>query len=148
MVALHGNDLVQAHAAFMSAQGLSVRHRVPFRNVLGYRLAAVSIAGIGTAIAQVVDAAAQIRLVKLRAAMSLYRQEHGSWPPDLTELLGPYLAAIPLDPWRTPGRELRYSAEERRLYTVGPNGHDDGGRFIDEFSRGIGSDDYGIRLPE
>jgi hypothetical protein len=70
-----------------------------------------------------------VRLVRLRSAMALYQMEHKRWPSRLPDLQGPYIPALPLDPWSTPQEALRFSAAESRLYSVGLNRRDDLGSF-------------------
>jgi hypothetical protein len=60
-------------------------------------------------------------------ALERYRLERGDWPSELKSLVPAYLPAVPLDPFD--GQAMRY----RRLpdgvivYSVGPDGQDDGG---------------------
>jgi hypothetical protein len=147
LAALRAGDLVRAHQAVTSADTSLEGGGMPTRNALGHRLVAASIAGMAAPIAQSVDAMAQLRLIRLRAAMALYHLEQGSWPARLDELRDRHLASMPLDPWSTQPQGFRYSVAERRIYSVGPDQRDDNGRFTDDFSHRGSSDDYGLRLP-
>lgn len=67
-------------------------------------------------------------LGQLAFALAAYRSDHGRYPVNLNELSPKYIAKIPSDGFAD--GELHY---ERRgdgflLYSVGPNGRDDGGR--------------------
>jgi hypothetical protein len=55
------------------------------------------------------------RLEHLRtfAALKLYHREHGTFPADLTALVGPYLSSAPTA-WSDPDRKFEY--------VPGPNG--------------------------
>lgn len=62
-------------------------------------------------------------------ALARYRDDHGGDLPDRLEYLVPhYLPRLPADLYR-PGQPLIYRAEDAgfRLYSVGPNGTDNGG---------------------
>lgn len=62
-------------------------------------------------------------------ALQSFRQEHGKFPASLNQLAPSYLARVPTDPFGR-GKVLRYvrkSAREYSLYSVGPDGKDDGG---------------------
>jgi hypothetical protein len=82
----------------------------------------------------------------LQAAFALvaFQRDHGKYPAKLDELAGHYLAKIPGDLFS--GKPLIYRPEARGflLYSVGPNGVDDGGRGVDDEPRG---DDLSVRLP-
>ncbi|MEN6449501.1 MAG: hypothetical protein ABFC96_03335 [Thermoguttaceae bacterium] len=66
--------------------------------------------------------------VDLALGLAAYRYDHKKYPKTLAELAPTYLAKIPADPFT--GGELHYKpeAESYTLYSVGPNGKDDGGR--------------------
>ncbi|MEM6551937.1 MAG: hypothetical protein AAF750_07395 [Planctomycetota bacterium] len=67
--------------------------------------------------------------IRLAAALRLYRFDRGSYPQRLDALVPDYLAALPVDEYD--GRPLTYKPGENGktylLYSVGPNGKDDGG---------------------
>lgn len=73
-------------------------------------------------------------LVRTTAALRRYRETHGTYPDKLDQLVPDYLSEVPVDAFC--GVPYRY---ERRddgflLYSVGPDGNDDGGR---DYSREI-----------
>jgi hypothetical protein len=97
-------------------------------------------------------------LSRLALALAGYRDDHHAYPRSLTELCPRYLPTLPADPFS--GNGLIYKPEEEGylLYSVGPNGIDDGGRnfFADyetaeEFKRATeeeqATDDIAIRTP-
>jgi hypothetical protein len=64
-------------------------------------------------------------------AVTLYRVDHeGRLPPTLADLVPEYLPAVPRDPVAGGDRPLGYIADPAgpRIYSVGDNGVDDGGR--------------------
>jgi hypothetical protein len=94
-----------------------------------------------------------LNLAHLALALAAYHHDHGSYPKNLSELAPKYIARVPNDPFAD--EALRYG---RRiggylLYSVGPNGKDDGGRNFNEEADQTGRvgdrswDDIGIRMP-
>jgi hypothetical protein len=90
------------------------------------------------------------KLARLRPAIAAvaaerYRRAHGGWPESLEALAPAYLGAVPADPYD--GQPLRY----RRLgdgvviYSVGPDGADNGGH-LDRKDPLAEGNDLGIRL--
>lgn len=73
------------------------------------------------------------RHLEIAIALELYRHDHGTYPRQLKELKSGYMDEIPDDPF-TDGDPFRYMPTETgdrisgyMLYSVGPNGEDDGG---------------------
>ncbi len=79
-------------------------------------------------------------------ALQAYRAEHGVYPATLAMLLPAYLPKIPSDPCAHRA-ELRYKlhGEKYLLYSIGPDGKDDGGRAIEHASK-TGSGHYAVFL--
>jgi type II secretory pathway pseudopilin PulG len=75
-------------------------------------------------------------LGQVALALAAYRAEHGTYPTQLAQLSPKYLAAIPEDPFAD--GPLRYKRTKTGcvVYSIGPNGKDDGGA-----SRSLSSDD-------
>jgi len=69
-------------------------------------------------------------------ALRAYRAETGGFPATLDLLAPKYLKAIPADPYGG-GESLRYAIKNEKyvLYSIGPDGNDDGGRAIDDTAR-------------
>ena len=69
-----------------------------------------------------------VRFAEVRLALQAYRMNRGSYPASLDSLVPSYLSAVPLDPF-TAGNPLRYrkSGFSYLLYSVGPDGVDNGG---------------------
>jgi len=83
-------------------------------------------------------------LVHVSLALSACHIETKSYPAKLMDLVPRYIGAIPKDQFS--GQELHYAREGAGylLYSVGPNGVDDGGRGLDSIPEG---DDIVVRVP-
>ncbi len=77
-------------------------------------------------------------------ALAWYHADHGRYPKELSDLAPKYLAEIPQDIFS--GKPLIYRLTDKGylLYSVGPNGQDDGGRGPEDDPRG---DDIAVRIP-
>ncbi|MCL2647073.1 MAG: hypothetical protein FWD61_08720 [Phycisphaerales bacterium] len=66
-------------------------------------------------------------MAKAMVAAGRYRAEKGKWPGSLEELTPQYLKEVPTDIYS--GKNVLYARGEKgiRIYSVGPNRHDDGG---------------------
>lgn len=71
-------------------------------------------------------------LLELALALRAYRLEHGKYPDSLSQLAPSCLSNFPTDPF-TAGQPFRYKpiGSKYLLYSVGPDGVDDGGKPID-----------------
>ncbi|MEM9882316.1 MAG: hypothetical protein AAF800_05320 [Planctomycetota bacterium] len=74
-------------------------------------------------------------------AMAGYRAERGEYPGTLDALVPAWLDAVPIDVYT--GEPVRYKIEEGRpvVYSVGPDGEDDGGRVTQ-----LSEDDTGLQI--
>lgn len=98
----------------------------------------------------------RLRLLEVRLALELYRRQHGDWPSRLQQLVPEHLSAVPVDPYSNGSLAYRRDGADFLLYSVGPDGRDDGcrksndprevnfaGRDIDwAFDRRIQAADY------
>jgi hypothetical protein len=77
-------------------------------------------------------------------ALAWYQRDHGRYPKTLDALAPKYLAKVPQD--RFSGKPLIYrpAANGYLLYSVGPNGKDEGGRSYSDTPAG---DDLPVRMP-
>lgn len=94
--------------------------------------------------AEVVSSFTQVGL-----ALEVWRAREGSYPAELSLLVPGDLAEIPRDPYDSGGAPLRYRSSESELgaillYSVGPDGRDDGGTRQDGVS-GRGDLVYPVR---
>jgi hypothetical protein len=71
---------------------------------------------------------AETEMMRLALALERHQLEHGTLPPSLDALIPAHLPAVAEDPFS--GRPLRYRRLDHGylLYSVGPDGVDDGGR--------------------
>ena len=78
-----------------------------------------------------VDADTQNALLLTALALRAYKLVHGEYPAALSALVPEYLKAVPLDPFALSG-PLSYKLRGANfvLYSVGPDGKDDGGTAI------------------
>ncbi len=94
------------------------------------------------------DEAVQIeRNLDVAFALAAYRADNGRYPQRLADLGTKYLATVPADLFN--GQPLIYKPVEKGekgylFYSVGPNGKDDGGRWVNDDPPG---DDPGVRMP-
>jgi hypothetical protein len=72
---------------------------------------------------------AWLRLLQTDLAVRLFRQECGRLPQQLDELVPKYLAAVPIDPFSDQPLVYRCVEGQYVLYSVGPDGVDNGGTF-------------------
>jgi hypothetical protein len=99
---------------------------------------------------------AKIRASRVLVAIEQYRRTHDErLPAALDDLVPSYIARLPLDPYT--GDPMRYRLRERgyTVYSLGPNGRDDGGELTRDEKRDLGRrepeywktrDDPGIRI--
>ena len=73
------------------------------------------------------SAHAKLQLAIVALALAAYRADHRAYPAKLAELSPKYLSEVPSDPCAGGPLQYRLSGGEYLLYSVGPNGKDDGG---------------------
>ena len=80
-----------------------------------------------------IETETQNALLLTALALHAYRLEKGHYPHTLQELVPTYLQKIPNDPFALKG-PLQYKLQGKTylLYSVGPDGKDDGGKMIDD----------------
>lgn len=78
----------------------------------------------------------QTALLLCQLALQTYHAEHHAYPPTLAALTPGYLSKLPDDPFATSGSfGYRRTPTGYLLYSVGPNGKDDGGKTSDDGRR-------------
>jgi hypothetical protein len=80
--------------------------------------------------------ATEVDLVRIGIAMHQHRVAHGRYPDDLAELAPALLDTVPLDPFTDRPMIYRIDGDGYLLYSVGPDGGDDGGRPSSRAARG------------
>ena len=71
-------------------------------------------------------------LTHVAFALAGYRREHGEYPRTIADLCPKHIAAVPRDPFNDADLHYRQEGNGYLLYSVGPNGKDDGGRNFNE----------------
>ena len=61
------------------------------------------------------------------AAIARYQLEHGAPPEQLDVLVPAYIMSVPEDPFDLQPMRYRREEDSYLLYSIGPNGKDDGG---------------------
>jgi hypothetical protein len=70
---------------------------------------------------------ARLRMTLVALAACAFEQDHDRYPREIGELVPVYLPRIPLDPFSGKPIIYRQTADAYLVYSVGPNGIDDGG---------------------
>lgn len=86
----------------------------------------------------------RMRSLNVVLALAAYRSDHGGYPERLEALSPRYLPELPQDVFTGESLQYRTTAGGYLLYSVGPNGEDDGGR---DGSAEPAGDDLPIRAP-
>jgi hypothetical protein len=69
----------------------------------------------------------ELTLIRLTAALALYRAEHGEYPESLDALVPEVLLELPVDLYHEKPFIYQRDGAGYLLYSTGPNGQDDGG---------------------
>jgi len=83
---------------------------------------------------------ASFRLLQTDLALRLYKNDHGSWPHNLEQLVPDYLSKLPIDPHSDRPFIYHPSSDGFVLYSVGQDRIDNGGHFTNAaaYTRYIG----------
>jgi hypothetical protein len=82
---------------------------------------------------------AMARAADAALAAQLYRRGHGHWPEKLEDLVPEFLAQVPADPFDGKPLRVHHTEDELVIYSVGPDGNDDGGHYVTEESIAAGA---------
>lgn len=141
------NDLLQGYAAYMDKLIAEARKPYPERKSLPEPTGILSIfspvfAKVGQ---KVIVNDTENALILTALALHAYKAEHGAYPVTLTALVPSYLPNIPADPFAV-ATSLRYKnrGEKYLLYSIGPDGKDDGGRPIENKNEKIDAARYAV----
>ncbi|HEY4760029.1 MAG TPA: hypothetical protein VIH42_05555 [Thermoguttaceae bacterium] len=83
--------------------------------------------------------------VRLALAMCHYRAKNGKYPDKLEEMVPDYMAFVPVDLFDGKPLHLKQTADKLVIYSVGPDGIDDGGAPYDKQSH---KGDVTFELPQ
>ena len=89
-------------------------------------------------------ARARDALGQLGFALSAYRADHAAFPESLDVLAPKYIAQVPKDLYTDQPLRYKRQGDGFLLYSVGPNGADDGGRTVASQPPG---DDIALQIP-
>jgi len=95
-----------------------------------YILASLAMVGYERAEQHLLSVEADLRQARLAVALERFRREHGAFPDRLSQLAPQYVRSVLADPMD--GEPMRYakdSANRFRLWSVGQNLDDDGGKL-------------------
>lgn len=94
-------------------------------------MTSMSFGGIDTLVRAAAEADARRAAAGTAVAACRYRIARGQWPDKLDDLVPAYLIVTPIDPFD--GKPLRWKSggEKIVIYSVGPDGKDDGGAAYD-----------------
>ena len=93
--------------------------------------------------------AARRRVLAAKMAVLAYRGEHGALPADLNALVPDYLPAVPQDPFTQAPLRFRKPPGGFVVYSIGPDGADNGGTPFSYQSQasGVQQSDIGAGVP-
>jgi hypothetical protein len=93
-----------------------------------YYLSKLLVTALSSAVTKEVTSIAYLRTSIAAIAIERFRLAHGQLPKNLNELVPQFLSAVPNDPFD--GQPLRYHLLDKGyvIYSIGSDGHDDGGR--------------------
>jgi hypothetical protein len=102
----------------------SLRYTHPFV------LSAIFLPSTGIFLKREAEFATNLRLATTALAIERFRLANGRLPENLNQLTPQFLSAVPIDPFDPANAGLRYHrlAKGYVIYSVGSDGHDDGGR--------------------
>jgi hypothetical protein len=80
---------------------------------------------------RVAEAEAPSRIALAQLASQAYWRENGQPPDSLTSLAPDYLAGVPIDPFSGKPLQAKRAGERFVIYSVGPDGTDDGGKEVE-----------------
>jgi hypothetical protein len=88
---------------------------------------------------------ARMRSAAVALACERYRLAHGKWPQRLAELVPAFLQEVPTDPYDGQPIRFRRLSDGVVIYSVGPDGRDNGGA-LERISHRVQGKDVGFQL--
>jgi hypothetical protein len=83
---------------------------------------------------------AYLRCAYVALAVERYRLTHGRWPDSLAEVVPKFLRMLPGDPYNGQPLHYRRTKDGVVIYSVGPDGNDDGGKVDRKNPTALGTD--------
>jgi N-sulfoglucosamine sulfohydrolase len=122
------------------------------REVLSQRMGEIMIALLLPAFSTAANAedrgAMLFELTNVAMALAEYRADQGLFPVKLADLAPKYLARVPQDIFSAADLHYQRQGDGYLLYSVGPNGRDDGGKGYEDCKAGEGWDDLAVRMTQ
>jgi len=91
-------------------------------------------------VAAFIRSQAGLRCAIVALALERYRHVHKSWPDNLVALVPEFLRELPTDPFNGSPLKYRRFAEGVVIYSVGPDGQDNGGKLDRQNPKAEGTD--------
>lgn len=88
----------------------------------------------------------RVELNSLAFALAAYRADHGAYPEKLADLVPDYVEKLPADFFSGSKPHYRREGTGYLLYSVGPNGKDDGGKGYEDRENDEEWDDVRVRV--
>jgi hypothetical protein len=98
-------------------------------------IVAIYLPGLNIYVQIMVRANAQHSVADIALAMCRYHVKNGKYPEKLDELAPGFIAFVPLDPFDGKPMRLKQTEKEMIIYSIGPDGIDDGGTPLDQETR-------------
>ena len=87
------------------------------------------------------------KLTDLSFALAAYKADHHAYPEKLAKLAPTYVKQLPKDYFNESDLHYEKKNDGYLLYSVGPNGKDDGGKSYDDQGTNPEWDDIAVRVP-
>ena len=134
------DDIRKLAAAAKDWKSLGLSMLVGPRNAISERIGQILVCLLLPAISACANAedrgTMQFDLTKLAFALAAYRADRGAYPAKLADLTPKYVAEVPKDIFNAAELHYRQEGGGYLLYSVGPNGKDDGGKGLDDRKEG------------
>ena len=105
-------------------------------NKLTYIVTVLFVPAIGYAAPSFAETAARRDSADAAIAAELYRRKHGKWPVKLEDLVPKFLPRVPDDPFTDMPMQIKVSADGLKVYSLGRDTQDDGGKLSDRMTPG------------
>lgn len=99
-------------------------------NIIGKTLYDITATGLSSMNTKKCNEDSLVSATQTMIAMKAYKNDNGDLPNSLEQLVPDYLSSVPLDYFD--GNSLRYSKEDKILYSIGKNLKDNGGSRVDD----------------
>lgn len=107
-----------------------------------YWISAMIMPALRRAVEEGVKAEVRLQVALTALAAEEWRLAHGRWPDSLEQLVPELLDAVPEDPFSDTRIQYKRTGTGVVVYSVGPDGQDDGGTSLEEARKLAGEDGY------